>query len=69
MRALATPRCYHRLMQRLVPILRLVGIGFGVAGLALVLSGEPVIGSAFVAVGIVDVVLALVMERRAGSRR
>ncbi len=53
-------------MGSLVRILVLMGVGFGVAGIALALRGEPLLGLAFVVVAIADVALALVLRRRAG---
>ncbi len=53
-------------MDMLVRILLLTGVGFGLAGLVLAVTGEPLLGLAFVVVAIADVALALVFRRRAG---
>jgi hypothetical protein len=53
-------------MDKIVPIVLVTGAVFGVAGIVLAASGRTVIGLAFLAVGIADAAIALVLRSRAG---
>ncbi len=51
-------------MQRVVPILLVTGVVLGIAGIVFAATGQAVIGLALLAVGIADVVVALVLRGR-----
>lgn len=53
-------------MDKLVPILLVTGLVFGIAGIVLAASGQTVLGIAFLAVGIADAAVAMVVRNRAG---
>jgi hypothetical protein len=53
-------------MDKLVPIVLLTGVAFGIVGLVLAASGQTVLGLAMLAVGIADAAVALVLRNRSG---
>ena len=53
-------------MDKLVPILLVTGVVFGIAGIVLAASGQTVLGLALLAVGIADAAVAMVFRGRAG---
>jgi hypothetical protein len=50
-----------------VPILFVTGVVLGIAGIVFAATGQTVIGLSLLAVGITDVVIALVLRGRGGS--